>query len=176
MELLIKLNYGDDILATGREGESKEDYYTIVKENGQVKLNLNSYIGKREINENETLQGITITVNSKQCYIDYEIYEIKVENKTNKSIILDTKQNPKSVYLTGNSTTYTGFMYEIDEKLLTIKPQMYRTYNIKFNKLYNGKNQIDSVSFTDIINDAESYNNAENKKEYNNRLKIKVNL
>ena len=172
-----KVRITDDMLATGNTGEAIEAYYTIVNKDGQSKLNLNSYIGKLNINEEVTLDNITIKVISKNCYMDYEIYEVKVENKTDKAIILDTKQKTKSVYITGeNSGTYTGFMHEIDDLLLEIKPFLYRTYNIKFNKIFNGKTRMDNMVFSDIIPDAEKYKNTVNKEEYKERKTIKVEL
>lgn len=172
-----KVRITDDMLATGNTGKAIESYYTIVNENGENKLNLNSYIGKLDINKEETLDNITIKVISKKCYMDYEIYEVKVENKTDKAIILDTKQKTKSVYITGqNGGTYTGFMHEIDELLLEIKPYLYRTYSIKFNKKFNGNTNMDNMIFSDVILDAEKYNNTTNKEEYKERKTIKIEI
>ena len=44
-----KVRILDDILSTGNTGNVVEEYYTIVKQNGEYKLNLNSYIGRENI-------------------------------------------------------------------------------------------------------------------------------
>ena len=143
----------DDILSTGKVGEVVEDYYTIVRQNGSYKLNINSYIGRKTINKQGTQDNITINVISKDIYMDYETYNIKVENNTNNTILLDSKQSDKSVYLTGNNdTTYRAFMYEIDDAYLTIKPHLYTNLSIKFNKMYNTSIKVSSVTFSNIIN------------------------
>lgn len=151
-----KVRIIDDILSTGKVGDVVEDYYTVVKQNGSNKLNINSYIGRTSINKTATQNNITIDVISKDTYMNYETYNIKVENNTNNTILLDTKQSDKSVYLTGNNdVTYRAFMYEIDNVYLTIKPKIYTNFTIKFNKMYNPSIKEKSITFSDIINNAE---------------------
>lgn len=151
-----KVRIIDDILSTGKVGDVVEDYYTVVKQNGSNKLNINSYIGRSTINKLGTQNNITIDVISKDTYMNYETYNIKVENNTNNTILLDTKQSDKSVYLTGNNdVTYRAFMYEIDNVYLTIKPKIYTNFTIKFNKMYNPSIKEKSITFSDIINNAE---------------------
>lgn len=172
-----KVRILDDVLKTGSVGEVVEDYITIVKENNTYKLSLNSYIGKTNINNKQTKQdNIEITFLSKETHMDYEIYNIKVENKTENTILLDTKTKQKSVYATGsNGATYTAFMYEIDDVFLTIKPRIYTTINIKINKIYSPNIKVEKLTFTDIIMNLEEYSNAQNKTEYPKKT-IEVNI
>lgn len=120
-----KVRILEDVMSTGKTGETIEDYYTIVKKDNIYKLNINSYVGRKEINKKTYKDDITIEVLSKDTNMEYETYKIKVQNNTKNTIILDTKTNGKSVYLTGsNGTTYRAFMYEIDDIFLTIKPRI----------------------------------------------------
>ena len=172
-----KVKIMDDILSTGKTDNAIEDYYTIVNKNGEYKLNLNSYIGRRQINKTIEKGNISITVNTKDTYMDYESYNIKVQNNSDKSIILDSKTNEKTVYLTGNNNaTYSAFMYEVNDIYLNIKPHIYRTLNIKFNKIYNTNIRTQSMNFTNIITDAEKYNQTVNKSDYKEIMEIKIDL
>ena len=41
---------------------SIQDYYTIVKENDEYKLNINNYIGKEEVNKTKKQNGVEIYI------------------------------------------------------------------------------------------------------------------
>lgn len=163
-----KVRILNDVLATGNTGEVVEDYVTIVRENNEYKLNLNSYIGSKTNINKQTKQGdITLTLLSKETNMNYEIYNIKVENNTENTILLDTKTKQKSVYATGsNGTTYTAFMYEIDDTYLTIKPRIYKTISIKINKIYSPNIEVNKLTFTDVIMNLEEYNQLQDKADY----------
>lgn len=93
-----KVTFYGDILGTGDASakNSKKDYITVEKETG--KLNINSLITTNDINKKTEQNGIVVTVAKQEIYIDYEIYEIKVQNNTNKEICMDTRKSTKSVY------------------------------------------------------------------------------
>lgn len=172
-----KVRIIEDMLSTGKVGDVIEEYYTIVRQNGQDKLNLNSYIGREKINKQQTINDITITVISKDIYMNYETYNIKVENKTNNTMLLDTKKDTKSVYVTGSNTTkYSVYMHEIDDIFLTIKPRLYRNLKLKVNKLYNTEIKSEKITFTDIVPNIEDYKQSNNKKEYNDTIKLEIEL
>ena len=164
-----------DMLATGKVGEKLENYYTIVKRNGEYKLNINRYIGRININKKSTVKDVTITVLSKDMYKDYEIYNLNIQNNTNNTILLDSKEHEKSAYVSGeNGATYGSFMYEMDDNLLKLRPHLGRNISIRFNKIYAPNININKITFSDIIENVEEYNNTQNKNEYKERIKIDV--
>lgn len=155
----------EDLLSTGgnKEDMSIQDYYTLVKENGEYKLNINNYIGKEEINKTKAENGIEVYVIEKKTYIDYEIYTIKVKNNTQNEVILDSKEDTKTVYLTDtNNYNYVAFLNELSLDDITIKSGMTQTIKIKFNKSYNPKNVEKSIVFTNIILNYQEYLNNKN--------------
>lgn len=165
----------EDLLSTGgnKEDMSIQDYYTLVKENGEYKLNINNYIGKEEINKTKAENGIEVYVIEKKTYIDYEIYTIKVKNNTQNEVILDSKEDTKTVYLTDtNNYNYVAFLNELSIDDLTIKSGMTQTIKIKFNKSYNPKNVEKSIVFTNIILNYQEYLNNKN----NQFTKIEVEI
>lgn len=141
-----------DLLATGqRESMPIEDYYTIVNEDGEYKLNINRFIGKEEINISENQSNIIVTIVSKKMYVDYELYEIKIENKTSNKIIFNTKENTNSIYLQDeNGLKYIAFLNEIANNELDIPMEASRTLQIKFNRGYKPAIDIEKVVFEDI--------------------------
>lgn len=173
-----KVRILDDLLSSGSTGEVVEDYITIVKQNNEYKISLNSYIGKTNINNKQAEKdNIKITLLSKEINMNYEIYNIKVENNTENTILLDTKTKQKSVYATGsNGATYTAFMYEIDDTFLTIEPQLYKNISIKINKIYSPNISVEKLTFTDIVTNLEEYNKLQNKAEYQNKITIDVEI
>lgn len=165
----------EDLLSTGgnKEDMSIQDYYTLVKENGEYKLNINNYIGKEEINKTKAENGIEVYVIEKKTYIDYEIYTIKVKNNTQNEVILDSKEDTKTVYLTDtNNYNYVAFLNELSLDDITIKSGMTQTIKIKFNKSYNPKNVEKSIVFTNIILNYQEYLN--NKNNQFTKIEIEI--
>ena len=70
-----KVKFAENALATGNFDESniKQDYITIINENGQTKLNINSYIGKTTINKSQKADDVTIKVVETDVYFDYHL-------------------------------------------------------------------------------------------------------
>ena len=150
------VNLTEDSLSTGKINSQKiEDYMTIVKDdNGEYKLYINRYIGKRDINSSSQISNLTITVLNKQIYMDYEIYEFEIYNKTSSAICLDNKESTKSTYLLGNNDTkYISYINEIPIEELIIENNFKQKIKIKFNNSYTQNREIKSVCFSNIIFD-----------------------
>ena len=144
----------EDLLSTGgnKDDMNIQDYYTLVKENGEYKLNINSYIGKKEIDKSKTENGIDFYVAKAENYIDYEIYVLRIKNNTKNDILLDSKKNTRTVYLKDiKNQTYIAFLNELSIDDITIKSGMTQTIRIKFNKAYNTQNVAESINFTNIV-------------------------
>lgn len=174
-----KIILTDDMLATGNAQltNSLEEYYTISNENGQAKLNVNNYIGKKGINKQASKNGITIQVKSKAMYKDYEIYTVQVHNQTGNKILLTDKNNTNEVYLQGkNGGTYRGLTYELSETDLLVNPGNNKEIKIKFNKVYNPSLRITIMTFADIILNYEEYSQTENKQNYEKIMNMQIEM
>ena len=98
-----KVKLYEDMLSTGNVSSGAiEDYYTIEKNDNVAKLNISNYIGSKKINKSASNDKLNVSVVSKKIFKEYEIYTIEIQNLTNKSIILDSMEDTKSTYLTGN--------------------------------------------------------------------------
>lgn len=141
-----------DLLATGKKDNMPiEEYYTIIYEDGEYKLNISGFIGKEDINISETKNNVTINIISKTIYMDYELYEIQILNNTGSKLIFNTKENLESVYIQDeNGLKYIAFLNEIPNSELEILTGVTKALEIKFNRGYKPSIDIIGIVFEDI--------------------------
>lgn len=141
-----------DIMATGVvSDEFIEDYYSIISENGNKKLNIKNFVSKVEINNKKSIEDIEFNVLNKKTYIDYKIVEVEIKNNSDKKVIIDTKENTESVYIRDmNGVGYGWYGHEIADNLLDLEPGESTNLEIKFNKMYNTNRKDKTIHFTDI--------------------------
>lgn len=174
-----KVRLTEDILSTGNASMDGaiEEYMTIVTKNGEEKLSINNYITRRNIGIEGSNNNITIKLVSKDIYLDYEIYNIQISNNTNKKILLDSKQNTNTVYLTSSiGGTFRASIYEMSETSLIVGERQTKNLSIKFNKVYNPTLKMSAMNFSNIIMDYEDYKNSKDKENYENINSIKIEL
>lgn len=147
-----RIKYLNDIMATGSiNDEFIEDYFTVITENKEKKLNINQFIRKDEVNKNKSKDGLEISISNLYIYYDYEEYEITFTNNSDKTITIDTKDNTQTVYIKDqNDVEYNWFGNEVPNEYLTLEPGESRTIRIKFSKLYNPDREDTSINFEDI--------------------------
>lgn len=171
-----KVNLKEDILASGNvDSVSIEDYYTIIDEDNAYRLNINSYIGNEEIEKFKELEEVKITILSKDIFMEHEIYNIEIENKTRNSILLDLLEKTGNMYLEDEDNFhYDAYNHEKVKEELRVKGK--KKISIKFNKKYSTEREITEIVFSDIILDYDSYKNSENKDEFEDRTSVKIEL
>lgn len=148
-----KIDFVDDMLATGSPSKTSiVDYYTVVKEENEDKININKFIDSENLNLAITKDNITIKILSKKIYMDYETYEIEVENRTQKTILLDNLKYTDKIYvLDNNEKKYFWNNYEYLETELTVRSGLKQKIEIKFNKQYSPNNKTKNMVFENII-------------------------
>ncbi len=174
-----RIDLSEDMLATGNINDNVKniEYITIVDQGNESKLNINNYIGKKEINKKSSQEDITITVIEKQIYIDYEIYSFKVENNTNKTIKLDSLESTGTIYLLdSNQNKYKAQMHEILESDILIREKHITEFAVKFSNQYSTRRNIRSINFSNLILDYDSYISIEDKTKFNLIYKFVINL
>lgn len=153
---IYKVTFEDDALSTGvytAEG-AIQDYITVVStDNNELKLNINNYIGRREINKtNNAVSGVEITALNTDTYMDYQTFTFRVKNNTNKTILLDDKFSTDNMYITdSNGNQYTAYIHELSEAQLTITPGETKEVTIKYYSRYGSTKNITQVVFNKII-------------------------
>lgn len=152
---IYQIQIFDNMLETGKKNDKYiEDYITIVPYKDNYLLNINSYIGREQINKKGEIDPITATISVCDTYMDYQIYTIRLKNNTDKTWILDTMEETDSIYITDNNNNkFEPFIYENAEEDFILKPHETKTIQIKFNVTYRHNLEITSMNFTDIVNE-----------------------
>ncbi len=150
---IYKVKYLNNALAEGKIDDNNvyEDYITIVKDDISEKLNIGGFIKTEQLNRTAEQNGIKITALYRASYMTYERYFVKIENNTQNSIFLDSKQRTDSIYIIGtNGSKWEANSNSINSSLLEIKPSLERIYSIEFIKAYNPNLIVKSFVFSDI--------------------------
>ena len=155
---IYQIKIFENMMSTGkRNDEYIEDYVTIVPVEDGYKLNINSYIGRREINKSSSNELITVEISVADVYMDYEVYTFRIKNNTDKSIMLDTRRKTNTTYIEDEKNNkFESFLYENAEDDLILEPKEAKTIQIRFSDVYHAGINITSVNFTDIV-DYEEY-------------------
>jgi hypothetical protein len=171
----ITYNKGN-LLQTGGQSNSSNflDYITLIKQNGEYKLNINKFIRKQTLSKQGGSNGIDVTINSKCIYVDYEIYNMTVQNNTQNTILLNDGTNANNFSLIGrNNSTFSSVISELPISSLTLKPQYRKTVDIKFNKIYMTRSELEAMQMTNIYLNKQQYDTEQENAE---KITIKINL
>lgn len=171
--------FKSDILATGKNNNdtAMTDYISVVNENEEYKLNVNNYIGETQINKNAFRKNINITIQDKKTYMDYEYYDILIENESANSIMLDPLLSTQTIYLQdSNEVKYTSYSHELIEDSMIVKANHTRNLKIKFSNQYSTSRKIESMVFEKMILNYDDFSNIQNKESYSEYYKFGINL
>lgn len=147
----------DNMLATGQTSDNYiEEYVTVTVEGGSYKLNLNSYLGRKQLNANNEDDNLSMQVVMVDRYLDYEVYTLNIQNKTDRTLLLDTKRDTDSCYVVDSlGNRFEAFLYENSDEDLEFAPKQMKTLQIRFSDAYREGLQIKSINFTDIVDSKE---------------------
>lgn len=148
-----KIEYKNSLLATGgiETDEFIRDYITVEQNGEDLKLNINNYIGRTKIDKTKTIGDIKIEVVSKDVYMDYEIYNLQVENNSKNDLLIDRLEYSTSIFLKDeNSKKHYSYSGELTEKLLTVRAKQNKTISIKFTNSYITNRKITSINFSEF--------------------------
>lgn len=176
---IYRIRLVEDILATGQSsttGTAIQDWYTIVDEDGEEKLNINNYIGKRKFTDSTSTENdITIKILEKNTYKDYENYTIEVTNNTDNTIYLDDGEDTSTIYIEdSNGVKHEAASSEIIYSTLTLMPGQTKRYTIKFTNTYITNREITSMTFDKVILNYDEY--LTNTENYEDTISITINI
>lgn len=159
----------ENMLSTGNANTNYiQDYYTIVKESGEYKLNISSFLGKQKYNKVQEKNGIYIELKDTSVYMDYQLYDVKIKNITENRIMLDTRERTDQTYsVNSNGIKIEALLHENKEEDLIVDSGEEKTITIKFSNAYQYETSIDKVVFSSIVTNYEQYrNDEENYQDY----------
>jgi len=172
---LIKIY--ENILASGKANSNYiQDYYTIVDEGGEYKLNISSLVGKQEYQGKKgNNQNINIKLKDTTVYMDYQYYTITVNNQTENTILLDTRKKTNTLYtINSNGVKIESLLYENSERDLKIEPGEEKQIKIKFSNSYQTGVTINKMVFSNIVTNYEAYKNE--KEDYDQFETIEIEI
>ena len=153
----------DNPLTTGNSSNSKyiEDYITIAPEDDIFKVNVNGYINREEIYKKASNDLITAQVTVVDNYMESKIYTINLKNNTKDRIILDTRENTQTTYLTDDNGNNTyALLYENNETDLILEPLEAKTIQIRFNATYRNGLKMKKIGFDNIVREQDISNSS----------------
>lgn len=153
----------DNMLATGISNDTYyEDYVTITPEDGEYKLNINNLIAVKDIFQNYSNDALEVTVRDSQVFMNYEIYSFEITNTSDKTVLVDSREDTNTTYLTDDTgNRYSSLLYENNEEELTLAPGETKRISIRFNDTYREGLVITQITFGDIILDKDAYENGD---------------
>lgn len=177
---IYKIKYMNDALSTGiyQEENVMQDYITIITDNeGNTKLNINSYIRKQDINKEVEAYGIKVKVIQRNTYMDYETYTFEVTNNSDNPILLNDMNNTECMYLEDtNEIKYNAYTHELSEAELKLALKETKTIKIKYYNKYSSRKTIKSIVFSKVILKYNAYSNYQNPGYYRDYGTIQINL
>lgn len=143
----------DNMLATGQTNDNYiVDYVTVTVDAGSYKLNLDSYLGRKQLNVKNEDNNLSVQAVRVDRYLDYEIYTLNIQNKNDVDILLDTKRDTNSCYVVDSlGNKFEALLYENNEEDLEFSSKEMKTIQIKFSDAYREGLNINSINFTDIV-------------------------
>lgn len=144
----------DNLLATGKsnDGYAKQDYITVKKTGEDYKLNINNYIRYTEIGKTTQKDDISVEIISKNTFMDYEEYKIKVTNNTDKDIKIDGRSDVRSLYIEDSrGKKYSSYNHELTDPMLLVQSEHTNELSIKFYSSYTSTKKIEYMVFSDVV-------------------------
>lgn len=150
---IYKVDFKSNMLHTGNfVSGGKQDYITIVREDEEYKLNINSYIGRTNLNKEVSKGNVTIQILYKDTYMNNEIYVFEVKNPNDNDIYLGDMQNTESIYLIDNNDIkYEGYINEMEEEELHIYAHTKKQVKISFSNRYITGKTYSQIVFENVI-------------------------
>lgn len=147
---IFKVDIQDDLLSTGGKITNNiQDFVSVVLEENEYKLNINSYIGRQEINKQTIQDGITFKVLKKDMYMKYEKYYLEITNNGENDVLLDDLKNTSTLYLLDtNNIKYTMTSDELTKEQIYIRKGATMNMSIKFTNSYTVNRVLKNIVFS----------------------------
>lgn len=167
--MTYKVTITEDMLTTGNSVDKNAyiEYVTIIQNGDDYKLNINNYIGRTEINKTTEKNDIEIKVISKDTYMDYETYNIQVNNKSKNNVILDNLEENNTIYLQDSKNIkYNAHNYKLQKNDMIINSGIKRNIKITFSNGYTTSRELKYLVFSKLISNYKNDSDIRNQESY----------
>lgn len=147
---IYNLKIIDDIIKTGLT-QQEYVYYEekiAIKENGdKLQLCVNDYMNYEELKKVAEDDNIKIRIEERITYYEYEIYTVRITNKTNKHLVLCDSLVGNELYLEMGSENR---MPSKVSSTIALIPNETKTFQITFSKYYDEQTEDSGINFNKI--------------------------
>lgn len=173
-----KVKYTNDSSTGTNDGYAMQDYITLVTdEEGNVKLNINGYIGREKINKSTQGNNLLFKVVETDLYMDYQKYTYEITNHSNRTVYLNDPDAESAMYIEdGNNKQYKAYMHEISPAEMRVVPGETKKLTVKYYNKYNSNKEIKHIVFGRVILDYEDYTSDSSIVGYSNYYSAQINL
>lgn len=155
----------DDIITTGLTNQSYayyEEKFAVKEDDGKIKLNVNDYMGFNDLKKVAEDDYLKIRVENKEEFYSFEIYSVKITNKTDKKVVLYDG-------IVGNELSLISGQDERNpinvRDAIILEPGETRTFEVTFNKYYDESTKASEIAFNKIRIMTEQYTGTEETEE-----------
>ena len=175
--IIYQIRIYNNILQSGNANTNYiEDYYTIIKEKDDYKINISGFVDKENYSNTQgSYENINVKVTSISDYMNYEIVEMKIENKSEKTIMLDSKENTDTVYIIdSNGNKNYALLNENEDDDLIISSNSSKEISVKFAKPYQSELSTRKICYSNMVLDYDIFTSS--NEDYNNYGSIEIQL
>ena len=108
-----------------------------------------------------------ITVNYKDVYMEYETYNMTIENNGQTTVVLDDLKGTDSMYLEDqNEVRYNPYVHEITEDMMVVENGNTKTIDIKYYSRFSSTKNIRRMVFSRFNNGQYNSNEQDSISEF----------
>lgn len=165
---IYKVDLKENMLHTGKTNMNNiQDFITVIKDENEYKLNINNFIEKTELNKKNISENLSVEIISKNTFMSYEIYKVKVKNNNDFTVYLDDLTKTDNIYITDEKDNkYVSYAHELTKEQLRVNPHSSIELDIKFTNTYIVSRKIEKMTFSNVVLD----------KEQEEKINIVINL
>lgn len=174
---VYKMRYTNNMLSTGvyDSGDVFQDYVTLSKKADKEEISIGNLVYCEDCNIVTKTKELEATVIRKKIYVSDEEYEIKIKNKTNKTILLDDLNDNRTIRLiAGSDVEYGAYTNKIFSINLRLAPDETKVITIRFKKGLSSDNESKEIVFSNIIRNYYVYK--ENQENYSDITSISIDV
>lgn len=141
----------EDFLATGltnSDYQYQEEFIVAsYNENNELEFSVGNYIESKELKGVASNDYLKVRLEAVTVKYSYEIYEIKLTNRTDYTVVLQDQMEANEVQLVVDGDYRTTTNYDIE---VVLPPHEERTISLAFPKFYDSNTTSDAIVFTSV--------------------------
>ncbi len=165
---IYQIKYTDDLLATGLTNSvyqyTEEKMVFKRQKDGSIEMAVGNFVDFGEIKNISENDYVKVDVKSVIKYYSTEVYNVKITNRTQNTIVFADGQEKNEIQLNLKSSDARDRMEAQNEDGIILGPNESKNITLSFQKFYDNKDDSQSITFG-AIRVMEKYSGTENVSE-----------